>query len=240
MRALFKKDIRKPIIGIHSIVQVPNWNVIYASILFYSCRQRETHETDTFFWTIVISFALQSDFAIASGKLIGISWANSDEEKNTALAALKATIVGQSNKFIVRNAESSPSKQLADINELVSLNVDALIIYPLDAAVIDRGIDKAIANGTPVIAYENLIESPDVTFITFDDLETGRLQARELLKAKPEGNYVILSGDPDDYATKLVRRGQIEVLEKAISEGKISIVGEAFTDVWLPASATEV
>ncbi|HVG47829.1 MAG TPA: substrate-binding domain-containing protein, partial [Rubellimicrobium sp.] len=74
-------------------------------------------------------------------------------------------------------------------------------------------------------------------YITFDNVEVGRMQARAVLAAAPEGNYVMIKGSPTDPNADFLRGGQQEVLQEAIDSGKITIVGEAYTDQWLPANA---
>jgi D-xylose transport system substrate-binding protein len=53
----------------------------------------------------------------------------------------------------------------------------------------------------------------------------------------PEGNYVMIKGSSADPNADFLRGGQQEVLQEAIDAGKINIVGEAYTDGWLPANA---
>ena len=63
------------------------------------------------------------------------------------------------------------------------------------------------------------------------------MQARAVLEAAPEGNYVMIKGSPTDPNADFLRGGQQEVLQEAIDAGDITIVGEAYTDDWLPANA---
>jgi D-xylose transport system substrate-binding protein len=89
----------------------------------------------------------------------------------------------------------------------------------------------------PVIAYDRLIEDPRAFYLTFDNVEVGRMQARAVLAAQPEGRYVMIKGSPTDPNADFLRGGQQEVLQDAIDSGAIEIVGEAYTDGWLPANA---
>jgi hypothetical protein len=61
------------------------------------------------------------------------------------------------------------------------------------------------------------------------------MQARAVFEAQPEGNYVMIKGSPTDPNADFLRGGQQEVLQEAIDSGAIKIVGEAYTDGWLPA-----
>ena len=74
-------------------------------------------------------------------------------------------------------------------------------------------------------------------YLTFDNEEVGRMQAREVFKVKPEGNYVFIKGSGADPNADFLFAGSMEVLKDAIDSGKIKNVGEAYTDGWLPANA---
>jgi D-xylose transport system substrate-binding protein len=63
------------------------------------------------------------------------------------------------------------------------------------------------------------------------------MQARAVLEAAPEGNYVMIKGSPVDPNSDFLRGGQQEVLQEAIDSGAITIVAEAYTDDWQPANA---
>jgi D-xylose transport system substrate-binding protein len=74
-------------------------------------------------------------------------------------------------------------------------------------------------------------------YLTFDNVEVGRMQARAVFAAQPKGNYVMIKGSPTDPNADFLRGGQQEILQAAIDAGDITIVGEAYTDGWLPANA---
>ncbi|MFZ1661423.1 MAG: substrate-binding domain-containing protein, partial [Paracoccaceae bacterium] len=74
-------------------------------------------------------------------------------------------------------------------------------------------------------------------YLTFDNVEVGRMQARAVLEAMPKGRYVMIKGSPVDPNSDFLRGGQQEVLQAAIDSGDITIVGETYTDDWQPANA---
>jgi D-xylose transport system substrate-binding protein len=169
---------------------------------------------------------------------IGVSWSNFQEERwKTDEAAIKAAIAAAGGTYISADAQSSASKQLADIEGLIARGAKALIVLAQDANAIRPAIEKALNEGIPVIGYDRLIEMKDVLYITFDNKEVGRIQAREVFKVKPQGNYVFIKGSSADPNADFLYSGQIEVLGDAIKSGKIKKVGEAYTDGWLPANA---
>ena len=143
----------------------------------------------------------------------------------------------QAQKYISADAQSSSSKQLSDIESLIASGANALIILAEDSAAVGPAIDAADNEGIPVVAYDRLIEDPRAFYLTFDNVEVGRMQARAVLAAMPEGNYVMIKGSPTDPNADFLRGGQQEILQEAIDAGKITIVGEAYTDDWVPANA---
>ncbi|MXU64561.1 D-xylose ABC transporter substrate-binding protein [Oceanomicrobium pacificus] len=176
--------------------------------------------------------------AFAQDITVGVSWSNFQEERwKTDEAAIKAALEAAGAEYISADAQSSSAKQLSDVESLISRGADALIILAQDSAAIGPAMDAAANEGIPVVAYDRLIEDLRTFYLTFDNVEVGRLQAAAVLEAAPEGNYVMIKGSPTDPNADFLRGGQQEVLQEAIDAGKVNIVAEAYTDGWLPANA---
>ncbi|MBZ6077526.1 D-xylose ABC transporter substrate-binding protein [Microvirga puerhi] len=186
------------------------------------------------------ALALSANAALAQGKgpVVGVSWSNFQEERwKTDEAAIKAAVEKAGGTYVSADAQSSPAKQLTDIESLIARGAKALIVLAQDADAVRPAVEKAVAEGIPIVGYDRLIEIPQVFYLTFDNVEVGRLQAREVLKVKPEGNYVFIKGSGADPNANFLFQGSMEVLKPAIDAGKIKNVGEAYTDGWLPANA---
>ena len=176
--------------------------------------------------------------AAAEGMTVGVSWSNFQEERwKTDEAAIKAALEAAGDKYISADAQSSAAKQLTDVESLIAQGANAIIVLAQDSEAIGPAIEKAAAEGIPVVGYDRLIENPAAFYITFDNKEVGRMQAREVFKAKPEGNYVFIKGSSSDPNADFLFSGQMEVLKEAIDGGKIKNVGEAYTDGWKPENA---
>ncbi len=176
--------------------------------------------------------------AIAKDLVIGVSWSNFQEERwKTDEAAIKAALEASGDKYISADAQSSAAKQLTDIESLIAQGANALIVLAQDSDAIAPAIEKAAAEGIPVVGYDRLIENPAAFYITFDNKEVGRMQAREVFKAKPEGNFVFIKGSSSDPNADFLFSGQMEVLKEAVDAGKVKNVGEAYTDGWKPETA---
>ncbi len=176
--------------------------------------------------------------AAAKDKIVGVSWSNFQEERwKTDEAAIKAALEAAGDKYISADAQSNPGKQLTDVESLIAQGANALIILAQDASAVGPAVEKAVAEGIPVVAYDRLIENADAFYLTFDNKEVGRLQARGVYAVKQEGNFVFIKGSGADPNANFLFEGQVEVLKEALDSGKIKNVGEAYTDGWLPANA---
>lgn len=186
---------------------------------------------------VVLSVAM-AGAAWADGKKIGVSWSNFQEERwKTDEAAMKGAIEAAGDTYVSTDAQSSAAKQLSDVESLMAQGVNALIILAQDTQAVIPAVQAAADEGIPVIAYDRLIEDSRAFYLTFDNVEVGRMQARAVLAAQPKGNYVMIKGSPTDPNADFLRGGQQEILQASIDSGDITIVGEAYTDGWLPANA---
>ncbi|MEO9518448.1 MAG: D-xylose ABC transporter substrate-binding protein [Paracoccaceae bacterium] len=176
--------------------------------------------------------------ALAADITVGVSWSNFQEERwKTDEAAMKAALEAAGATYISADAQSSSGKQLADVEALIAQGANALIILAQDASSIGPAVQAASDEGIPVVAYDRLIEDARAFYLTFDNVEVGRMQARAVLESQPKGNYVMIKGSPTDPNADFLRGGQQEILQAAIDAGDITIVGEAYTDGWVPANA---
>ncbi len=191
--------------------------------------------------SILAAVALTAGFAATSAMAemkVGVSWSNFQEERwKTDEAAIKAALEAAGATYVSADAQSSSAKQLSDIESLLGQGVNALIVLAQDTQAVIPAVQAAADQGIPVVAYDRLIEDPRAFYLTFDNVEVGRMQAREVLKVAPKGNYVMIKGSNTDPNADFLRGGQQEVLQPAIDAGDIKIVGEAYTDGWLPANA---
>jgi len=176
--------------------------------------------------------------AMAKDIVVGVSWSNFQEERwKTDEAAIKAGLAESGAKYISADAQANPTKQLADVESLISKGANVLVILAMDNQAILPAIKKASDEGIPVIAYDRLIEDPHVLYITFDNVGVGRMIGKAIFAAKPTGNYAFIKGDKGDANADFLFSGIMETLKPAIDAGKIKNVGETYTDGWKPDNA---
>jgi D-xylose transport system substrate-binding protein len=188
--------------------------------------------------TISAAAMLAGSAAFAQDLTVGVSWSNFQEERwKRDESAMRAALEEAGAEYVSTDAQSSAAKQLSDVESLIAQGVDALIILAQDTQAIIPAVQAAADEGIPVVGYDRLIEDDRAFYLTFDNVEVGRMQARAVLEQQPTGNYVMIKGSPTDPNADFLRGGQQEVLQDAIDAGDIEIVGEAYTDQWLPANA---
>jgi D-xylose transport system substrate-binding protein len=169
---------------------------------------------------------------------VGVSWSNFQEERwKTDESAIKAALEAGGNKYISADAQNSAAKQLTDVEALIAQGADALIILSVDKDAVGPAVDKADAEGIPVVGYDRLVEDERAFYLTFDNKGVGKIIAESVMAAQPEGNYAIIKGDKGDPNAAFLLEGMMEVIGPDVEAGKIKIVGESFTDGWKPDNA---
>ena len=181
---------------------------------------------------------MASTTALAAGPVVGVSWSNFQEERwKTDEAAMKTELARQGASYVSADAGGSPEKQIADVESLLAKGAKVLIVLAMDKDAIQPALNKAKARKVPVLAYDRLIEAPEVFYLSFDNREVGRLQAKAVLAAKPKGRYVMIKGSPSDPNADFLRAGQQDALAAAVKAGDVKIVAEEYTDGWKPEVA---
>jgi D-xylose transport system substrate-binding protein len=174
----------------------------------------------------------------AKDKTIAVSWKTFQEERwKTDEAAIKAVVEAAGDKYVSTDAQGSAQKQAADIEGLISQKVDVIMVVAFDSDAILPSFKAASDAGVKMLSYDVLVEDPNALYVTFDNVGVGRLMAKEILAAKPEGNYAFIKGDKGDPNATFLFEGIMEVLKEAMDGGKIKNVCETFTDGWKPDNA---
>ncbi|WP_223422272.1 substrate-binding domain-containing protein [Tateyamaria pelophila] len=187
---------------------------------------------------IAATASLMGAAAWAQDITVGVSWSNFQEERwKTDEAAIKAKLEELGATYISSDAQASAAKQLTDVEALIAQGADALIILAMDKDAIGPAIDQAENEGIPVVGYDRLIEDDRTFYLTFDNKGVGRIIAQSVTAEQPEGNFAIIKGDKGDPNAGFLLEGMMEVIGDDVASGKITIVGEAFTDGWKPDNA---
>lgn len=95
-------------------------------------------------------------------------------------------------KLTVTDAGNSGEKQISDIEDLITLNVDAILISTYHADTIGNATNSAIELGIPVIVLSSEIPGVKPTsLISADAVATGEACARYVEEKFPDGGNII-------------------------------------------------
>ena len=139
---------------------------------------------------------------------------------------------------LVETAEGDDELQLQQAQKLLNAGVKSLVLVSHDAEKAKRIVAEAKAKQVPLLCYERLVRSPDVSFfVGVDASEVGYLEASTLTQSAPKGNYVLIAGSPTDSNATILHDAQLKVLKPFLDRGEIKIVSDTWTKDWNPAEA---
>jgi D-xylose transport system substrate-binding protein len=185
---------------------------------------------------------------------IAVSWNNFQQPRWAAADEpnIKDVVEGAGGTYISADANLSSEQQLTDVSNLIGQEADVLILLAQDQNAVLPAVQEAKDAGIPIIAYDRLIEDPDILYITFNNRGVGEAQAAAVLEEVPSGNYVLIKGDPGDpNASTFLPQGWDDAgLKAKVDSGEITILngpeggsGEwpadygTYTDAWDTATA---
>jgi D-xylose transport system substrate-binding protein len=142
---------------------------------------------------------------------------------------------------VVTVADNKADKQANDVDNLLTQGVDVLVIAPHDATQAASMVDKAKAQGVPVISYDRLINSEKIdAYISHQVPVIGTKIAEYALQKVPKGNYVMVYGASTDNNAVIMKKAELAVLQPAIDKGDIKIVADNFITDWKPEEALKM
>ncbi len=132
-------------------------------------------------------------------------------------------------KLIKLNAggDANASQQISQIQDLIQRKVDVIIVGATNAEAVTPIINRAVAQGIPVIGLSSLPASKKLASkISADHYDMGRLQARCLSKAiGDKGNVAMLAGPSGQAWADLRAKGFIDTLKKEAP--KVKVIAES-------------
>jgi len=157
---------------------------------------------------------------------------------------------------ISQEADHDVKLQSDQIDNMVAEGVKGLIIIAEDGDAAVTPVEKAVAAGVPVIAYDRLIKTDKIAaYLSFDNVAVGKAEADGVMKAlglldansQPTNQtkwttanpvkLVLSGGSPTDNNAVLVRSGQMQVIQPFIDKGIVKVVADQWVDNWDPAKA---
>ncbi|KFL30407.1 sugar ABC transporter substrate-binding protein [Devosia riboflavina] len=167
----------------------------------------------------------KGQIGIAMPTQSSLRWISDGNELKTALEAKGYTVD-------LQFAEDDIPNQLAQIENMVTKGVKALVIGSIDGTTLSAVLQQAADAGIKVVAYDRLIrDTPNVDlYTTFDNFQVGVLQANSIVKGLKERfpdvkpwNVELFGGSPDDNNAFFFYDGAMSVLQPMIDAGDIVV-----------------
>lgn len=142
---------------------------------------------------------------------------------------------------LVQSANSDEAKQLSQIQNMISQDIDALVIIAINSDSLIPAVEQAKAEGIPVLAYDRLINNVEIdAYVSFDNIKVGEMQAEGVIAEKSSGKFFMLGGSPTDFTAKLVREGQMNIVQPLVDSGEIEIIGDQWAKNWDASEAMSI
>lgn len=133
---------------------------------------------------------------------------------------------------ILQYAEDDIPNQLAQIENMITNGVNALVIAAIDGTTLSNALENAHHAGIQVIAYDRLIRDSEYVdyYATFNNFKVGVQQATSLVSGLQQRfgdgpyNVEVFGGSPDDNNAYFFYGGAMSVLQPLIDNGTVKIV----------------
>ncbi|MFH2115235.1 MAG: substrate-binding domain-containing protein [Spirochaetota bacterium] len=195
--------------------------VLAVSLLPLSCMRRDVTEGSR-----EDKSAVTIGFSIATDTFIIERW-----NKDLRIFTGAAKELGA--EVLVQLSAGGTKEQIAQINFLMNRKIDVLVVIAHDTEMIAGAIKQVKDSGIPVVAYDRMIMGvPIDAYISFDNIEVGRLFGRARTTAVPQGRYLVVNGSVRDTNSYKVNAGLHEILDPLIQEDRIQITEEIWLEEW--------
>lgn len=166
--------------------------------------------------------------------MVGLLFPDLENERWKKEEAMLTRLLEEKGYEVISETANQDERLQSDqVDNLIREGAKAILIVAVDGDTIIPAVDAAIAADIKVLAYDRLIKSPKISaYVSFDNREAGRLQARGLLDALDVDNHtgnlrlVRLGGAETDHNSVLYRLGQDEVLAPYLAARKVRIVAD--------------
>lgn len=183
----------------------------------------------------------QGDWVIGlSNSYYGNTWRKQMVDSFTAVAE-EAKAAGYIKDYVIQNGDGSVNAQIAQIDSFILEGVDAICINAASATALNSAIDKAVAAGIPVIAFDSTVDNENAYCMDFDFASAYYQMGDYMAKTKDyKGNVVIVRGVSGSVPDELMYGGYMKVIEEhpdlkviatVLGEADGTVAQEEFTKI---------
>ena len=137
------------------------------------------------------------------------------------------------------NAQGDATKQQSQADAALTKGDCILVVAANDSAAAAAIVTKAKLQAVPVIAYDRLIQSKDLSYyVSFDNVKVGELQGQYIVDHYKEyvkginKNVAMINGAQTDNNALLFRQGALQALQPLFDAGTLKKVYDQYTPAW--------
>ena len=152
---------------------------------------------------------------------------------------IKAAVPGVAIQY--SNANNNATTQQNQAEAALTKGACILVMDPNDSDQASVIVQQAKASGVPVIAYDRLIQDPDLAYyVSFNNERVGELQGQYIADQYKAGKFdlkkgatlVMINGAQTDNNALLFRKGTLKSLQPLIDSGDLKLVFDQYTPNW--------
>jgi ribose transport system substrate-binding protein len=167
-----------------------------------------------------------------SNTLVGNQW----REQMVCSIKAQARVSGVVDEVVLANRDTDATGQIADIENLISRGVDAIIVNPADRTALDDVIAAADEQGIIVVSVDQAVTAPEAYNVTNDQVAYAELGAQWLFdQLGGEGRVVEMRGFDGHPADTDRHEGFMNALQ---DYPDIEVVKSVFTG-WDPSTGAQ-
>lgn len=164
-------------------------------------------------------------------------WDNKDKPLLTQ--DIKAALPAGSPDPQYYNAEGNASTQQNQAQTALTKGACILVVAASDADAAAAIVANAKVKNVPVIAYDRLIQSKDLTaYVSFDNEKVGQLQGQYVVDHYKDyvkgsnANVAMINGSQTDNNALLFRKGALDTLQPLFDNNTLKKVYDQYTPDW--------
>jgi D-xylose transport system substrate-binding protein len=149
------------------------------------------------------------------------------------VALIQQRAVERGAKVIIKNADGDENQQLKQAHELLQEGVDVIIVVAANQNTAAGIVRDAHKYNVPVISYDRIIRNADLDYlISFEYEKIGELMVEYVAQKKPNGNCILLWGDPSDANARFIKTGHEKAMDAVGSSKNVNIIYKTFVEDW--------
>lgn len=128
---------------------------------------------------------------------------------------MKSIIEANGDELIITDPGNDVSKQISQVEDMLSQDLDGLFMNPVDAEGIMPALDQAKAEGVPMVGFDTEVAdmSYEVTYTGSDNYNAGKVVGEDLVAKCPDGGDIIVLDSPTMQSVVDRTNGFLDAIE---------------------------